>query len=109
MKKFFAVALLGPACVSFVGCGEPKPKVEPKKDPPKVETPAEEKPMGETPVNPEEKPALLTAANDHFAAVLCQPLDVDALTVFAETRFDLTFVAEERFLLRPVDNMKVAS
>ena len=41
--------------------------------------------------------------------MLGQPLDVDALTVFAETRFDLTFVAEERFLLRQVDKMKAAS
>ncbi len=58
---------------------------------------------------PEEKPTLLAAANEHFAAVIGQPLDVDALTVFAETRFDLTFVAEERFPLRQVDKMKAAS
>ena len=58
---------------------------------------------------PDEKPALLAAANEHFAAVLGQPLDVDALTVFAETRFDRTFVAEERFPLRQVDKMKAAS
>ena len=57
----------------------------------------------------DEKPALLAAANEHFAAALGQPLDVDALTVFAETRFDRTFVAEERFPLRQVDKMKAAS
>ena len=60
-------------------------------------------------LNPDEKPALLVAANEHFAALIGQPLDVDALTVFAETRFDRTFVAEERFLLRQVNNMKAAS
>ena len=58
---------------------------------------------------PGEKPALHAAASEHFAAVLGQPLDVDALTVFAETRFDRTFVAEERFLLRQVDKLKAAS
>lgn len=60
-------------------------------------------------LTPDEKPALLAAANEHFAAVIGQPLDVDALTVFAETRFDRTFVAEERFLLRQGDRMKAAS
>jgi hypothetical protein len=58
---------------------------------------------------PDEKPELLAAASEHFATVIGQPLDVDALTVFAESRFDLTFVAEERFPLRQVDNMKAAS
>ena len=57
----------------------------------------------------DEKPALLAAANEHFAAVIGQPLDVDALTVFAETRFDRTFVAEERFPLHQVNKMKAAS
>ena len=52
---------------------------------------------------------MLAAANEHFAAVLGQPLEVDALTVFAETRFDLTFVAEESFPLRQADKMKAAS
>lgn len=58
---------------------------------------------------PDEKPALLAAAAEHFAAVIGQPLDVDALTVFAESRFGLTFVAEERFPLRQADKLKAAS
>jgi putative phosphonate metabolism protein len=58
---------------------------------------------------PDEKPSLLTAANEHFSPVIGQLLEIDALTVFAESRFDHDFVAEERFPLRQVDKMKVAS
>ncbi len=39
----------------------------------------------------------MRAAQKHFAPVLGQPLEVDALTVFAETRLDLILSPRKDF------------
>ena len=56
-----------------------------------------------------ERQTFMKAAQAHFAPILGQPLEVDALTVFAETRPERNFVVEERFpLLRSV-SVRIAS
>lgn len=56
-----------------------------------------------------EQNKFMAAANEHFAPVIGQALEVDALTVFAEARVSKKFVVEERFPLRRVGKMRVAS
>jgi hypothetical protein len=57
----------------------------------------------------EEKQLFLNAALAHFAPVLGKPLEIDALTILADSPFLQKFVVEERFLLRRTDKLKVAS
>lgn len=56
-----------------------------------------------------ERQAYMKAAQAHFAPVLEQAIAVDALTIFAETRASQNFVVEERFPLRQLDGIRVAS
>lgn len=56
-----------------------------------------------------ERQMLKQAARRHFAPILDQPLNVDALTVFAESRPGQNFTVEERFPLRQSAVVRVAS
>ena len=56
-----------------------------------------------------ERQKFMKAAHVHFASILGQPLEVDALTVFAETRPERNFVVEERFPLLHSVSVRIAS
>ena len=56
-----------------------------------------------------ERRIFLKAAQAHFAPVLGQPVELDALTVFAESRPERNFVVEERFPLLHSVSVRVAS
>jgi hypothetical protein len=56
-----------------------------------------------------ERQKFMKAAQVHFASILGQPLEVDALTVFAETRPERNFVVEERFPLLHSVSVRIAS
>jgi putative phosphonate metabolism protein len=56
-----------------------------------------------------ERQTFMKAAQVHFAPVLEQLLEVDALTVFAETRPERNFVVEERFPLLHSVSVRIAS
>jgi putative phosphonate metabolism protein len=60
-------------------------------------------------LQPEERRHFLHAATEHFAPVIGAPLEIDALTIFADSPFLQKFSVEERFLLRRTDRLKVAS
>jgi putative phosphonate metabolism protein len=57
----------------------------------------------------EERRHFLHAATEHFAPAIGAPLEIDALTIFADSPFLQKFEVEERFLLRRADRLKVAS
>ena len=57
----------------------------------------------------DERQTFMKAALSHFAPVLGLPLEVDALTVFAETRPERNFVVEERFPLLHSVSVRIAS
>jgi putative phosphonate metabolism protein len=56
-----------------------------------------------------DRKTFMKAAQVHFAPVLGQPIEVDALTVFAETRPERNFVIEERFPLLHSVSVRIAS
>lgn len=56
-----------------------------------------------------ERQHFMAAARQHFAPVIGHELAVDALTVFADSRFSPSFVVEERFPLREATKLRAAS
>jgi hypothetical protein len=57
----------------------------------------------------EERQHFMAAARQHFMPVIGHELAVDALTIFADSRFSPSFVVEERFPLREATKLRAAS